>query len=270
MNYHYDFQEHSRRRLKLTSVPLLTMLSSFQPVKTVGLTGTELRQLEIQEFDLGDEIFSYPPVLASNLAAELSADRAYSDLYLVYRGAVRLLCSDRTHARKVTAVLLEAGDTFGLPCFFCARPLPYWTIAATPCQIARIPAQTLFTLMQQMPQLGRQIAQQEQQREQLIFFRSLTNLSLVSNQQLKRMLLPYLVQQQVCAGELLKQVTSERSGHFWLRSGTIVSQEDAAPQIGDSWGCLGRSPTDWIAQTDLVLYKLPLEHLEAAKLLHLL
>lgn len=263
-----DLHEQTKihRILKPASISLLTLIGLPKPIQPISAEQAELTQIDVQEFNLGDEILRFQPAQVETAQRpDLS-----SDLYLVYRGAVRLLCQEHTHNRKVTAALLEAGDTFGLDYFFCGSPLPYWAIAATPCQIARISAQKLISLLNHMPQLRKQIAQQEQQHEQLIFFKSLTNLSLVSSQQLKRMLLPHLMQQQVAAGALLKEMAAETSGHFWLRSGIVISQEQTAPRIGDSWGCLGRSPTDWIAHTNLVLYKLPIEHLKAAQVLNLL
>jgi HlyB family type I secretion system ABC transporter len=90
--------------------------------------------------------------------------------------------------------------------------------------------------------------------------------TLLSSHTLKEFL-PYLREIKVPAGSVLAQATPTDSGRFFLRSGEIQSQNNPSQPpllIGDSWGYPQEIPADWIAQTDLVAYKLPLEHWEAA------
>ncbi|BAY22400.1 cyclic nucleotide-binding protein [Calothrix sp. NIES-2100] len=90
--------------------------------------------------------------------------------------------------------------------------------------------------------------------------------TLLSSHTLKEFL-PYLGEIKVPAGSVLTQATPANSGRFFLRSGEIQSQNNPSQPpllIGDSWGYPQEIPTDWIAQTDVVAYKLPLEHWEAA------
>ncbi|MBE9012957.1 cyclic nucleotide-binding domain-containing protein [Pseudanabaenaceae cyanobacterium LEGE 13415] len=246
------------RALKLVPVPLMTLMGSTHTNGLLKPSGTILEQIEVQQFELGDEIFKVET--GTNTIEQ-------SELYIVCRGAVRLLCTEPDRNRKLTVDLLEIGASFGLDQWFYSERLAYEAIAATPCQVARIPEQTLCALFQQFPQLKNQIAQQVEQRERLIFFRSLAHFYSVSSRQLKYLFLPQLIEQKISAGTGLNQFTAEHLGQFWLRSGEIVSEKEIAPMPGESWGYFGRSPTDWIAATDLVLYYMPLEQLEATNLL---
>lgn len=244
--------------LKLVPVPLLTLMGSTIVNEAMQPSRLIAEQVEVQDYELGDEVFK----------TQNRAD--CSGLYVVCQGTVRLLCTERDRNRKRTVDLLETGASFGLDYWFCSDSLDYEAIAATPCQVAHIPAQKLYPLFQQFPYLQSQLAQQVQLRERLIFFRSLTSVCSMSSRQLKYLFLPQLMEQEVSVGTLLNQVAAEHLGQFWLRKGEIVSKKEIAPTLGESWGHLGRTPTDWIAATDLVLYHIPSERLEVANLLSFL
>jgi CRP-like cAMP-binding protein len=250
MDYALDLKEHR----PISQISRLSAVSQSSLIDAVEPWVSLLRDVELQTFDLGEEILSF-----KGSATELTDQ---SMLYLVGRGAVRVLCT--TDSRQVTAELLEPGASFGLDDLFCHHLLAYDVIAATPCQVARIPAQKLLVLLNRVPALRQQIVQQVQQRQRLIFFRSLTSFCSVASLQLKSLLLPQLVEQQVFAGTLLKQLAVGHSGQFWLRSGEISSSQGKVPTVGESWRWLEQAAIDWVAQTDLVLYEMPLEWLGVA------
>jgi ATP-binding cassette subfamily B protein len=78
--------------------------------------------------------------------------------------------------------------------------------------------------------------------------------------------LPYLVATRIPAGEALAQSSNE--GRFWLHCGQISKGENiASPAVGESWGYPNPVPADWIAQTELLVYKLPAEHWEEVALI---
>ncbi|NJR59176.1 MAG: cyclic nucleotide-binding domain-containing protein [Cyanobacteria bacterium CRU_2_1] len=221
-------------------------------------------RLEIDNFQLGDELFRFD---LSSLSQQSS-----SDLYLICKGQARVLCNRAVQRHETTALLLELGETFGADYFFCKTLLPYRVIAANPCQIARIPFSKFNSLFDQLPQLQKQIFQQVRQREYLIFFKSLTQLHSLPSRQIREYVLPKLVEYPIKAGEILASAIPEGSGYFWLRSGQIQNHRNFShtPAIGEVLGYPEPIPSDWIAQTDLLLYKLPLDSWEEAKMLNLL
>ena len=67
------------------------------------------------------------------------------------------------------------------------------------------------------------------------------------------------------AGAQLAQLTLPETGRYWLRSGKVTGNRPPSP--GDSWGysaaqaaCETNHEIDgsWVAQTDLVIYHLPM------------
>jgi ATP-binding cassette subfamily B protein len=183
-----------------------------------------------------------------------------------------LLCHNVHLDRLVPATVLEVGDIFGADHLFCSTPLPYQAIASTACRVARIPASQLTLLLEQRPQFWQHLSALAQQRERLIFFKSLTQMRSYPSQVLKQSLLPQLIEHRVCAGEYLATATPETAGYFWLRRGQVYSESyrSLPPVVGDGWGYPNPVPDDWVAETDLLLYKLLLDAWETADLLQAL
>ncbi|HEY9874734.1 MAG TPA: peptidase domain-containing ABC transporter, partial [Candidatus Obscuribacterales bacterium] len=220
------------------------------------------RAFEICEFQLGDQLANYNVPEPSGISAHIEQNQ--NDFYLVCTGRVRLLAPDSAGEREVSAQVLEAGETFGGDNLLCHVSLPYRAIAASDCQVARIPTAKLQPWLKQLRLLRDNLHQQVNQRQCLIFFKTSTDLRRLPSHQL-RQLLPYLEETEIPAGEALTQVSS--SGRFWLRKGKIYNggqEANLSAALGESWGYPNPAPADWIAGTDLLVYKLSKEHWEAA------
>jgi ATP-binding cassette subfamily B protein len=137
---------------------------------------------------------------------------------------------------------------------------PTRAIAASEGQIARIGGDCLQSLLEQLPQLEEQLRATACDRERLIFLKTATDWRHRPGRQL-RQLLPYLEEVEIPAGEALAHCAPD--GHFWLRSGEIRKGERTSAVVGESWGYPDPPPADWIAQTDLQVYKLPKERWDA-------
>jgi hypothetical protein len=187
---------------------------------------------------------------------------------MVAAGAVRLLGDNERLQKTVSVAKLGPGQGFGCdrpgsalggdrsP---CTHPLPYRARAAAPSQIVRISAAALGAVLERWPVLQSQLQGQFQQRSQLAFFKQCTPLGAVPSTTLKRQLLPRLIEQPLPAGTPLAKAVPAATDCLWLRQGQLVSAAD--PQqiltVGDRWG-YPDSSGDWVAQTDSLLYRLPL------------
>ncbi|MBW4557763.1 MAG: ATP-binding cassette domain-containing protein [Trichormus sp. ATA11-4-KO1] len=203
----------------------------------------------IREFQLGDELSSYA----------LNGDTE-DFLYLVCHGRVRLLGFDATLKREVSTQLLLTEQTFGADHLFCHQPLPYRAIAASAGCIAQIAISDLKQWLQRLPKLKSYLQQLTCKQQALIFFKSYTELRSLTSSTLRE-LLPYLVATKITAGSSLVETTSSVKGRFWLAGGKI----DNSLQIGDSWGYPDITPTDGIAETDLLVYHLSTNNWELVR-----
>jgi ATP-binding cassette subfamily B protein len=199
-------------------------------------------------------------------AEKLTRSQHVTDFHLVCQGRVRLLCRGTEQQRDVTALLLNVEDGFGADQLLLEAPLPYRAIAASAAQIACIPASALAPLLEQFPQLRQQLQRQAQERERLIFLKTATTLRSFTSHQL-RQVAPYLTEERIAAGIPLAEATPAQAGQFWLRQGTVSSSlaQSHPPAVGNSWGYPESTPGDWQAQTDLRIYKLPIQHWETVK-----
>ncbi|MGV0024073.1 ABC transporter transmembrane domain-containing protein [Phormidesmis priestleyi] len=250
---------------------ILKLLSLGQANQTVEAFG---QAFEIEEFQLGDLLDPADDrkdtvnSTATPIDNSGGSEPKRKNFYLVCEGRVRLLCLDSQRQRDVSALVLEAGETFGGEDQFCQMPLPYRAIAASSVKLARMSLITLETWLEKLPQLRETLEQQAQQRERLIFFKtcaasgsdSSAAKPLTSDQ--VQQLLPYLVEVRVAAGESLAQVAA--AGHCWLRQGEIRRQDGQLVAIGDRFGYPDSTQVEWIAETDLVLYQLPIAHWDGA------
>lgn len=224
------------------------------------------KAFEICEFQLGDDIVN--SVLPTPARDSVHIEPKISDFLLVCQGRVRLLGFDANQQREVSALVLEAGETFGADNLFGNEPVAYRAIAASAVMVARIPIANLEPWLEQLPNLGDYLRQQAIERQCLIFFKTTTELRSLPSHQL-RQLLPNLVETRIQKGELLVQATPPATGRFWLRRGQIQSQlgESQPPIVGQSWGYPDLTPADWSAHTDLVVYQLPKEHWQEAQII---
>jgi len=246
--------------LQNTSEGFTAVFKLLEPIQAGSSAVTALSQsFEAYEFELGDEF-------VNSTSADISGHEQGNYFYIIAQGRVRLLCFNGKRQREVSAVVLNEGETFGANHLFYSVSLPYRAIAASSGIVARISIANLQRWLEQLPQLRTHLIQQAQQQERLIFFKSATLLRSLPSQQLQQFV-SYLSEQHVAAGEPLCQLTPSDSGHFWLRSGQIQSQNNQSqpPALGDSWGYPQATPEDWTAQTSLLLYKLPVEHWQVAE-----
>ena len=198
---------------------------------------------EILEFKLGD--------LIDNLTSTNSTEF----FYLICQGRVRLLSLDPELQREVPTGLLTEGNTFGGEPLFDRQYLSYRAIAAeSKVQVAKIPLDKL-QLESISPQLQEHWRRETQNRQGLIFFKTLTALRSLSSHKLQQ-LLPYLEERQIVAGTTLTEANLDR---FWLCRGEIG---DRSVDIGSAWGYPDVLADDWVAQTNLKVYHLPQQHWE--------
>ncbi|MEG4502254.1 peptidase domain-containing ABC transporter [Microcoleus sp. F6_B4] len=225
---------------------------------------------EICEFQLGDEITHYQTSDSNNFVKKEQSDSlrdsfASRNFYLVCEGRVRLLAVEESQQQEISAAVLEVGAIFGTDNLFIESALPYRAIAAGTCQVGRIAATTLQLILEEFPQLQQHWQQEFQERQELIFFKTQTDLrSLPPHQQqlLWPHLLPYTEESRIPAGVSLAEHCQNSTHHFWLRSGQIQGQ--APPILGSNWEHSDVN-SDWIAVTDLLIYQLSSEQWEIAK-----
>lgn len=270
MNRMLGLPEHPPpRNLENASDSLANILNLLRLSQSDPNQASEFNQVfEMCEFQLGDRLVNYnvSPLPGNSVHGE--PDRENTDwFYIICQGRVRLLGFDATQGREVSALLLEAGETFGAEALFGNTELQSAlsvrmpkAIAASAGVAARIPIAQLETWLERLPNLRDYLLKLSQERQCLIFLKTATELRSLPSLSL-RQLLPYLVEIRISAGESLEYIPAE-TGRFWLGNGQIHGSQP--PGVGESWGYPNPTPTDWVAQTDLVVYHLPTEHWEAA------
>lgn len=255
-----------------TTSPIIGLLNLAQ------LDSRELENFQNEEyhfnllsFRLGDVITSYTEDISTKT---VQSEQSAFDLYLISQGRVRVLCEKQDEQRPITAALLEENAVFGADSRFISAPLPYRAVAASPAQIVQIPATTLASLIRQYPQLQDYLFDQLRQQEKLIFFRSLTELGAFSSHQLQNFISD-ITEQQIPAGSKLAEFTPPEAGRYWLRKGSITTQQSSVsaateaelevPEIGSNWGYPDPPSANWIAATELRIYQMPIDRWTAAK-----
>lgn len=205
---------------------------------------------EILEFKLGDDLTSY--------------GISHNYLYLVCTGKVRLLGFDATLKRFVSTQVLVANQVFGADDFFCNQSLQYRAIASSAGLIAYISLNNLKPWLSKIPKIKDYLSQITTERQKLIFLKTATELRSQKSENLRK-LLPYLKQTKINAGSSLIEATPAQKGRFWLQSGDICSSANTQPPVvGESWGYPHLTEPTLTAQTDLLLYHLPVENWELA------
>ena len=237
------------------------------------ISSTLISHANFIDYQLGDEIInltSSSPNLCSILNQPTNCLNAFNNcFYFVYKGQVRLLCNRPQQTRSVTAQVLTEGETFGADSYFIKQALGYRAVAASNVQIAQIPIPALDGLLESCALLRQQWTKEAQQRERLIFFRTLTSLASIPAHHL-RAWVPDLEERWFDAGTHLVfgQEAAADAGRFWLKQGELeTSQGSAQPSIGSSWGYPNEMPVDWVARTRLHVYFLPKSAWEISKTL---
>lgn len=229
----------------------LLLLRQLQPTSEEEELVARLSNVfEIVEVELGN-----PLAIASTDNNDRQEDRE-EYFYLVCWGQVRLLAFDARQEKEVSVQLLTKGQTFGGDTLFAKESFAYRAIAASQAQIAKIAIAQLQPWLDRLPSVSQYWQTATQKRQTLIFFKTLTDLRSLSSRRL-HYLLPYIVEKRIAAGENLAPRHAEDVGRFWLRNGQIRERSLA---IGSAWGYPEKIPTDWIAQTDLQVYKLSQSH----------
>jgi ATP-binding cassette subfamily B protein len=189
---------------------------------------------EVNTYQLGDCLLDYA---ASASASGSVHGEPLQDFYLVCSGRVRLLCLHRQ--REVSAIVRSPGEAF------CASPQSR-AIAASAGSYVQLPA----TLIQTQPALKQRLLEHQQQCDRAIFFRTIADVKID---------LPTLHQIEEIAIAPQQPLKTDMPGAYWLRSGDVRGTQP--PQIGSQWQV---AAADWIAQTDVVLYRLPTEAVSRA------
>ncbi|MEM8721296.1 MAG: peptidase domain-containing ABC transporter [Cyanobacteria bacterium P01_G01_bin.39] len=204
------------------------------------------QSFEILEFQLGDSL-----MVQSGSSAQSSSQLDSQHFFVICEGRARLLGFDTDKQREVSANLMAEGATFGGEALWCQTFFPYKVVAAGKVKIAKISLKNLAPCLLQFPELEGKWRHMAQQHQKLLFLKTLTQLRSLSSHRIKQ-LLPYLVATKINAGE---RVTSDQPTiRFWLGQGQIQEQELG---IGDSWGTSEAGADRWLAQTDLLIYRLP-------------
>ncbi|WP_026100064.1 cysteine peptidase family C39 domain-containing protein [Fortiea contorta] len=210
----------------------------------------------LREFQLGDELTVY------DLSAKITDSNKI--VYLVCQGRVRLLGFDSTLGREVSTQLLLTQQTFGADDLFCDQSLSYRAIAASAGCVAQISIADLQLWLERLPQLKNYLQHSAVERQALIFYKCYTEWRSLTSSTL-RQLLPYLKEIHISAGASLATATPPSKGRFWLVNGQICPSATTTANIGLSWGYPDDKITDQIAQTDLLVYHLPIEYWESAR-----
>ncbi|MGB5959942.1 MAG: cysteine peptidase family C39 domain-containing protein [Coleofasciculaceae cyanobacterium] len=217
-----------------------------------SLTNKFSQTFETRRFQLGDELTIYNTV--ANSSDSVHQQHNDCGFYIINQGRVRLLGVDTSDQREISAMVLETGESFGTETVFANIPGLSRAIAACDGEITWIDFAQLQPWLEQLPQLQAYLSSTANARAKLLFFKTATDLRRLSGRQLQE-LLPYLKEITILAGVSLS--LSCQDGHFWLASGEINGLN-----LVTNWS--DPTPTDWIAQTDVVVYQLPAEHQEIA------
>jgi ATP-binding cassette subfamily B protein len=252
---------HSDREETLNS---LTQLRQWLPGDLSLDVLDKLVQIsQFRQYRLGEQIFgvegnhlrSSSEKSGSSPAAG-SVDGAVRNLYVVCQGRVRLLCTPTGQSRSVTAQVVEAGETLGGDDCFIQWPLAYGAIATSEVQVLALPLQSLVPLLETCEPLRQLWGQAAQQRDRLIFFKTLTALRSHPSHQLQTWVAD-LETISVPAGTSLAQATAGKAGRFWLRWGDLEGGQTPVIEPGAHWDASPATPLAGVARTEVQLYYLP-------------
>ena len=229
---------------RLTVLSWLLKQNRFTPEQEKQIESLS-QEFEILKVQLGDELMIHPGEATKDSQSELDSPC----FWLVGEGQLRSLGFDPKKQREVSTNLLVEGKTVGGEFLWSKKSLPYRVVAATDAVVAKISGDKLKPFLSQLPELVRKWQAKTKQHQQLLFFKTLTELSSLPSRRIKQ-LLPYLIENKIKAGDCL--TVQECQDVFWLKSGRV---KDRTVEIGDSW--TNSTAASWIAETDLWVYQLP-------------
>jgi ATP-binding cassette subfamily B protein len=242
-----------------TNTPLLTASEAIYQLwkQVIGDTNlpSEFKEAWIgHKFELGDELTQYNCVEHSSVSGGV--------VYLICQGKVRLLGFDESLGKEVSIQLLHPNQFFGGDDAFCDGFQEYRAVASSSGMLLQISLVHLDIWLQRYPDLFDYFSQLSQQRQKLIFFKTLTQLRSQNTPTLQK-LLAYFLKVDINAGSPLS-ATAIAQGRFWLVSGEIssISGKNRPPTVGESWGYPNTIETDFISRTDLSLFYLPLQQFD--------
>ncbi|MGB3754879.1 MAG: ABC transporter transmembrane domain-containing protein [Rivularia sp. (in: cyanobacteria)] len=247
-----------------TNTPLLTACEAIYQLwrQVIGDTKfpSEFKEAWIgRKFELGDELTQYNCVGHSSVSGGV--------IYLISQGKVRLLGFDESLGKEVSIQLLHPNQIFGGDDAFCNGFQEYRAVASSSGMLFQISLQHLDIWLQRYPALFDYFSQVTQERQKLIFFKTLSELrsaKLYLSQNIPNLqkLLPYFLNIDLNEGSLLTESLAE--GRFWLVSGEIgsISDQNRPPLVGESWGYPHTISEDFISKTDLSLFYLPKQHFD--------
>ncbi|ACK71911.1 cyclic nucleotide-regulated ABC bacteriocin/lantibiotic exporter [Gloeothece citriformis PCC 7424] len=230
------------------------LLSSFLEINS-------LTKEQISKFEKDVEIINFKGGETLLNLAESSSNSSSQNIWIVVQGSVRLLAFSPKKQRQVSIQKLTIGDCFGGDDLFYDLVLPYQAVAGESGQIAKLSHENLESWLEQVPSVHQNWSTLVKNRQALIFFKTQTELQNLPSDQLQN-LLPYIVEKQIAAGEILSEVTPYQSGRFWLRKGEIYNQPLG---IGEAWGYPETVPTEWVSESPLWVYQLPQKDWENAR-----
>ncbi len=211
---------------------------------------------QIVNFQLGDLISSSLDLSDPQNQEEFNSQI----LYVICEGRVRLLGFGLSGKPQVPIQLLKDGETFGGDFYYCQTSSAYQAIAASQVKIAKVCLNKFRPWLDKFPELQRHWLIAVQNRQRLIFFKSLS--SALRNLPIHKLhkFFSCLEEKTIAPGEYLAQVNPQ-AGRFWLRQGKIQNQTS---DPGFAWGYPEPIPVDWISQTELLTYHLPKANWETA------
>jgi len=284
MSQHLETERNKKMQQVITALGDIETLPKL-PLFTQVEKNTVLSLVSgLKDLRLGDEVPAFQPSSSGSIndymgagdTADVTTQDGFEyDFWIVCRGRVRLLCTVAGQAREISAEVIETGETFGADRLFCAdlwrgNLWPYRAIAASPVQLACIPSHALKQALTRLPELQARLLATTQHRQQVIFFKTATQLRSLPSHQLQQWVTDLQIEQ-IPAGAVLAEVARDRPGRVWLRQGQVSDCRPAPeqlmqwPSIGDAWGYPEAVSPDWVAHSDLRVYRLPPERWDVLK-----
>lgn len=213
---------------------------------------------------LGDRVYDFSTSNPKSASTQLEKNF----VYLLCRGKVRVLATERMTGRQVSVQLLEPGAFLGVdglfPELINELILSYQGVAATDVMVAKVPQVEMEEYFRVYPGFEEDVQQTVRSRQQLLFLKTQTSLSSFTSRDLLP-LVTDLATVKVPQGEDLTEVIREYPGRYWLVKGQIDRspidpvQNDAGIGIiskGSNWGYPNPTEKIGVAKTDLLLYYL--------------
>jgi hypothetical protein len=205
-------------------------------------SGATANSLTLHEEDFTPLDFHLGELLSPAQTEDIS--RTPDDFFLIAQGRVRLVSQHPTSGQPVPLRVLEVGSWFGGDqLLYPPGSYPYQALGAGQGRVYRVSHATLAAWIAAVPGLGNYLAEATAGYQRVAFFRTASMLQHLSGPQVRT-----IVEQSqdvlIPVGTQIADFCREREGLFWLRSGTILAQQNKAPVLGEVWvGVKGCPPT---------------------------